>query len=337
MISMKDIAKACDVSVATVSKALNDQADIGIETRNRIKACAKEMGYFPNSQARALRTNRSFNIGVLFADEGQSGLTHDFFSKVLDSFKREVEEQGYDITFINCSKKRKERMTYVEHTRYRGFDGVVIACIDFQDRDVVEMLNSDVPIVTIDYSYNNRSSVISNNYKNMKALVEYIVKLGHTDIAYICGEDTAVTKNRLAAFYKVLENNAIVVSDENVLHGAYRNIKKTEELTLHLLGRKKLPSCIICSDDYSAMGAINAINAKGLKIPEDISVAGYDGISIVSQLKPRLTTILQDTEAIGKSAASKLISLIEKPKTTVEETIMVDGKLVEGESVKKLN
>ena len=129
MTSMKDIAKVCGVSVATVSKALNDQADIGIATRNKIKACAKEMGYFPNSQARALRTNRSFNIGVLFADEGQSGLTHDFFSKVLDSFKREVEEQGYDITFINCSRKRKERMTYVEilwyicqyDYRYSGF------------------------------------------------------------------------------------------------------------------------------------------------------------------------------------------------------------------------
>ena len=336
MTSMKDIAKVCGVSVATVSKALNDQADIGIATRNKIKTCAKEMGYFPNSQARALRTNRSFNIGVLFADEGQSGLTHDFFSKVLDSFKREVEEQGYDITFINCSKKRKERMTYVEHTKYRGFDGVVIACIDFQDHDVVELLNSDIPIVTIDYSYNNRSSVISNNYKNMKALVEYIVSCGHKDIAYICGEDTAVTKNRLAAFYKVLENNNIAVSDDNILHGAYRNIKKTEELTKQLLNREKLPSCIICSDDYSAMGAINAINEKELKIPDDISIAGYDGISIVSQLKPRLTTILQDTEAIGRKAADKLIALMEKPKTTVEETIMIDGKLVEGKSVRVL-
>ncbi len=90
MVSMKDIARACNVSVATVSKALNDQTDIGEQTRELIKRTAKELVYFPNAQARALRTNRSYNIGVLFVDQGQSGLTQDYFSKVLDSFKMEV-------------------------------------------------------------------------------------------------------------------------------------------------------------------------------------------------------------------------------------------------------
>ena len=168
MVSMKDIAKACNVSVATVSKALNNQTDIGVQTRALIKKTAKEMGYLPNAQARALRTNRSYNIGVLFVDEGQSGLTHDYFSKVLDSFKMEVEEHGYDLTFINCSKKNRESFSYLEHSRYRGFDGIVIACIDFNDPEVVELVNSDIPLVTIDYMFNNRSSVISNNYGGMK-------------------------------------------------------------------------------------------------------------------------------------------------------------------------
>ena len=104
MVSMKDISIACGVSVATVSKALNDHSDIGEETKNRIRKVAKEMGYYPNSMARALKTNRTYNIGVLFVDDAQSGLTHDFFSYVLDSFKRTVEESGYDITFINSSK-----------------------------------------------------------------------------------------------------------------------------------------------------------------------------------------------------------------------------------------
>ena len=101
MASMKDIAAACGVSVATVSKALNDHSDIGEETKVRIRDVARSMGYSPNAMARALKTNRTYNIGVLFMDEAQSGLTHDYFSHVLDNFKRTVEEKGYDITFLN--------------------------------------------------------------------------------------------------------------------------------------------------------------------------------------------------------------------------------------------
>ena len=101
MPSLKDLAKECGVSVATVSKALNDQPDIAAATRERIRAAARRMGYLPNAAARALKTNRTYNLGVLFVDERQSGLTHEYFSAVLDSFKVEAEKRGYDITFIN--------------------------------------------------------------------------------------------------------------------------------------------------------------------------------------------------------------------------------------------
>ena len=336
MVSMKDIAKACNVSVATVSKALNDQTDIGEQTRAFIKKTAKEMGYFPNAQARALRTNRSYNIGVLFVDEGQSGLTHDYFSKVLDSFKMEVEEHGYDLTFINCSKKNRSRYSYLEHSKYRGFDGIVIACIDFSDPEVVELVNSDIPLVTIDYMFNNKSSVISNNYGGMQKLVNYVVSLGHTKIAYICGDDTAVTKQRLAAFYQVLEENGIEIPESYVLHDKYRSIEGAKEQTDKLLEMKEPPTCILYSDDYSSVGGINSIKLHGLSIPEDISIAGYDGVTVASMLEPRITTIRQDTAGIGKAAAKKLISLIERPKTTLVEQLVIDGTLEEGKTVTRV-
>ena len=336
MVSMKDIAAKCNVSVATVSKALNDQSDIGEETRKFIKKTAREMGYFPNSLARALRTNKSYNIGVLFVDEGRSGLTHDYFSRVLDSFKEVVEDNGYDITFINCSKKRPQRMSYLEHSRYRGFDGIVIACIDFTDPEVLELSNADIPLVTIDYMFNNRSSVVSNNYGSMATLMEYIVSNGHKKIAYVCGEDTAVTRNRLAAYYKVLEDNGIEVPDDYVMHGSYRSTSKSEAFTDKLLERKDRPTCILYPDEYSAMGGLNSIHKHGLDVPEDISIAGFDGINIAHKIEPKLTTIRQDTKAIGEMAALKLLSLMERPKSTVEEQLMVDGTLEEGKSVAKI-
>ena len=112
MPSLKDLAKECGVSVATVSKALNDQPDIAPATRERIRAAARRMGYLPNAAARALKTNRTYNLGVLFVDEKQSGLTHEYFSAVLDSFKVEAEKRGYDITFINHNISGKSMMGY---------------------------------------------------------------------------------------------------------------------------------------------------------------------------------------------------------------------------------
>lgn len=336
MVSMKDIAAKCNVSVATVSKALNDQTDIGIATRNLIKQTAKEMGYFPNSQARALRTNKSYNIGVLFVDQGQSGLTHDYFAQVLDSFKAVIEAHGYDLTFINCSKTRPDRMSYLEHSRYRGFDGVIIACIDFQDPEVLELFNSDIPLVTIDYMFNNRSSIVSDNYAGMTTLTQHIVSKGHKKIAYVCGDDTAVTRNRLAAFYKVLEDNDIEIPDDYVVYGEYRNLEMTETLTDKLLEREDRPTCILYSDDFSATGGLNSIYKHDLRVPEDISIAGYDGLNVAAKREPALTTIRQDTNAIGETAALKLISLIERPKTTVEEQITIEGHLVKGKSVVSL-
>lgn len=335
MASLKDISKVCGVSVATVSKALNNHTDIGEETREHIKKVAKELGYLPNSSARALKTNRTHTIGVLFVDDAMSGLTHDYFSAVLDSFKRTVEKFGYDITFINCCKEREDRMSYLEHSRYRGFDGVVLACIDFNDPEVLELVQSEIPVVTIDHLFNNRIAVTSDNVRGMKELLEYVYSCGHRKIAYIHGAPSAVTTNRLTSFYRTAEMLGLQVPDEYIREAAYRDTYTTYTVTNQLLELADPPTCILYPDDFAAFGGINAIRERGLQIPEDISVAGYDGIRAARHLEPKLTTVRQDTEQIGCVAARELISLIERPKTTVIEQIVIPGTVVEGKSVAK--
>ena len=165
MVSLKDIAKECQVSVATVSKALNDHADISEERKKMIREKAEEMGYRPNLFARTLKTNRSYNIGVLFTDAEHNGLTHDYFAAVLDSFKVAAEARDYDLTFVNCGGSGGKRMTYLEHARYRGFDGIMIACVDFSEPEVLQLALSDIPVVTIDYIFNDRLAVVSDNAK----------------------------------------------------------------------------------------------------------------------------------------------------------------------------
>lgn len=331
MVSMKDIAAACGVSVATVSKALNDHSDIGEETKQHIKEVARDMGYSPNSLARALKTNRTYNIGVLFVDEAQSGLTHDYFSQVLDSFKRTVEEKGYDITFIN--NKGRNHLSYLEHCRYRGFDGVMIACVDFYDPQVVELVRSNLPLVTIDHVFNSRISVMSDNVGGMQQLLEYVYSQGHRRIAYIHGADSAVTRERLASFYHTAEKLGLEVPDEYIKEAPYRDSWGTGERTKELLKLKVPPTCILYPDDFASLGGLNAIAELGLRVPEDISVAGYDGIRISRHLSPKLTTLKQDTKSIGSKAGEKLISLIEHPKSTLIEQIVIKGGVYAGGTV----
>lgn len=336
MASMKDIAELCGVSIATVSKALNNHSDIGEETRERIHRVAKELGYFPNASARALKTKRTYNLGVLFVDEAQSGLTHDYFANVLNSFKKVAEGRGYDITFISTGKEGGKRMSYLERCRYRGFDGVVIACVDFENPEVEELVKSDIPLVTIDHSFYGRATVISDNVTGMRELLTYIVKQGHKKVAYIHGADSAVTRNRVSSFYKTAEELGLTVPDEYIKEAAYRSTKETGEATKELLALKNPPTCIIYPDDFSSFGGMNVIKEKGLRIPEDISVAGYDGLRIGRHIEPKLTTYRQDTDAIGAEAAKKLIDLIEKPKTTIIEQVIIGGEVYEGKTVKKL-
>lgn len=336
MVSMKDISVTCGVSVATVSKALNNHSDIGEETKEHIRQVAKEMGYFPNSAAKALKTNRTYNIGVLFVDDDQSGLKHDYFAYVLDSFKRTAEQRGYDMTFINCCKTRTNRMSYLEHAMYRGFDGVVIACIDFYDPNVVELVRSEIPVVTIDHLFNNRIAIISDNVKGMKDLLTFVYKKGHRKIAYIHGADSAVTQGRLSSFYKTAEELGLEVPDEYVKEAAYRDTKATYARTQELLDLPNMPTCILYPDDFASFGGINAIKERGLGIPGDISVAGYDGIRIGRHLEPQLTTLWQDTEQLGAKAAENLINLIEHPKTTLIQQIVVEGEVFEGKSVRDI-
>ena len=336
MVSLKDISKACGVSVATVSKALNDHSDISQETKKHVREVAERLGYRPNAAAQALKTNRTNNIGVLFVDEANSGLTHDYFNHVLDSFKRKAEDSGFDITFINGAKNRLNNMSYLSHAIYRGFDGVMIACVDFSDPQVGELIASSIPVVTIDHLFNNRITIVSDNVKGMRDLTSYVYEQGHRKIAYIHGLESAVTQSRLSSFYRTLQGYGVTVPDEYVVTSPYRDTDAAFATTNRLLDLPDPPTCIFYPDDFAAFGGINAIRQRGLRIPEDVSVVGYDGIEIARRISPVLTTIVQDTVKIGSLAASKLIDLINNPKGTLIEQIVVDGRLEKGESVAKI-
>lgn len=335
-VTIKDVARQCGMSISTVSKVFNGYPDISEETRRQVTKVARDMGYQPNALARALKTNRSYNLGVLFVDENVSGLTHPFFANMLNAFKAEAESKGYDITFINHNIGTTT-MTYLEHCRYRNVDGVCLACVDFYSAEVAELVNSDIPSTTVDYVFNNRPCVLSDNSAGIRMLVDYAVSKGHRRIAYIHGQrNSSVTEKRITGFYRAMEAHGLSVPDGYVVEGRYDDVSTTRRLTRELIERADRPTCILLPDDASFFGAYEAARECRLRVPGDLSLAGYDGIRLTQSLHPRLTTVFQDSERMGREAALRLIDRVEHPNTAVSDPMMIPVTLIEGETMNTL-
>ena len=185
----------------------------------------------------------------------------------------------------------------------------------------------------IDDEIDNAITVKSDNVQGIKQLVHYLGEMGHKRIAYIIGDDNAVTSIRLQSFREACAEIGAEIPEEYIRNSEYRDMKKAIYQTEQLLRLDNPPSCILYSDDFAAIGGINVLRARGLEIPGDISVTGYDGINILSQYEPRLTTVRQNTVKIGRIAAEKLMEYIENPQQTDKETVVVETELEKGRTV----
>ena len=336
MITLKDIAKECGVSFSTVSKALKDSSEISKETIDFIKKKAEEMGYHPNIAARTLRTNRTYDLGVIFEDKTGSGLQHQYFAKILSGLQEVAQTKGYDITFTGSALNKN--YDYYTHAIGRNFDGVTILSADFENEGIKRLLKSDIPTVTLDYIFDkNHTAIISDNNVGMKELIEYVIQQGHKKIAMIHGEDTLVTKERKKIFLETTKAHGIQIPDEYFAQGLYHDPITSSEATNILLSLPNPPTCIFFPDDYSALGGIKVINSKNLTIGKDISIVGYDGIMLTSMLLPPLTTYEQDGEKIGKLIGEELIKNIEQRNDYENQNILVSGRILYGGSVAKID
>ncbi len=335
MVTIREIAEFCNVSTATVSKALNHGTDIGSETSARIRAVAQQMGYFPNSAARSLKTRHSRNLGLLTQLRDKNGLSHDFVALVINGFQAEAEQCGYDVTFVS-SNIYGMTMSYVEHCRYRNFDGVALICADFYSSSVRELLDSGIPCVTVDCYGTKHSSVMTNNEEALYALVHYAYQHGHRKIAYVCGKSSAIADIRLACFRKACHDHALQLPDEYVEQAYFNDLISTAEATRRLLRLPQRPTCIFYQDDFACMGGISELKANGLSVPQDVSIVGFDGIQLSQVMQPRLTTYRQDMDAIGRNTVTMLREAIENPKIFLPRQRYIPGELIPGETVARI-
>jgi LacI family transcriptional regulator len=315
MTSIKDIAKRAGVSVSTVSRALNNYPDVNPQTREKIIQLARELNYFANAAAKSLVQKRSYTIGVFFGDQMNSGFDHPFFLEVISAVREVAGNAGYDLLIFTNSNKN--RATYTTLCRERGVDGVFLILTGEgkkKNEQLVELQESGIPCVAIDLPLEGErcSYVESNNYLGAKKAVNYLLGLGHKKIAFIGGDEIGkLSFDRLYGYKAGLSEGGIEI-DSDLVNLGYFSEEKTKEATKTVLNKHKDITAFFVASDSMALVVIETLTEKGYRVPEDISVMGFDDIKEASQHRPALTTVRQSKYEMGSEAIHLLMKIIDE-------------------------
>ena len=331
--NIRELAEYCGLSMSAVSKALNGYSDISDATRNAVLKAAKELDYHPNAHARALKAGRSYNLGVLFSDDSQSGLTHPFFSLVLDSLKAEAEARGYSITFINPYTV-SDTTDWDDYCKTRMIEGLCIVCADFGSENIKAVAESSVPCVTVDHIYKHVPAVLSDNETGIQKLLEYAISRGHKKIAFLSDNQSGVDLARLNGYKKALKDAGIKYKSSNFLQIRPKSDEIDESLA-EICDRSKEFTAIFCVSDLYAVTLISALTDRGVNVPEEISIVGFDDNLYSRICTPRLTTVHQDADEKGRVAVETLVGMI-MGREPVSKKIVLKTHLVTRDSVRKI-
>lgn len=309
MVTIRDVAKRAGVSVAAVSRALNDYPDINAETKRKILCVVKEMRYYPNASARHLVTRRTRMIGVYY--RASEGFRHLFLGHVLNVFKNAIGEAGYDMMVFANTRKPFEKWGLLDRVQHRDVDGLLI--VGAPDEEISGLLEDDIPLVVVDYVVpgRNTGSVTSENRRSIHEAVLTFYRQGFRRIGFVHGPLHIVTAmERLQGFYSGMGEVGLEINTDWIFRADF-SLEGGMRAGCELVGRRDWPELVLCSSDVDAIGVMHMIQKSGMRIPQDISIVGFDDIEASKYVYPPLTTIAQDKEGMGKKAASILIEMIE--------------------------
>jgi LacI family transcriptional regulator len=305
------------VSVATVSRVLNDYDDVSATTRERVLKLAEELEYTPTAAARSLVTKRSYVVGVVLSTGvDHPDIQHPFFQEVLVGLKRRLGAGGYDLLLLANEESGNAFGThsYLQRCRHHRVDGVVLMGAEAGEPDVQKLARSTIPCVAVDLDLVGRRTgfVISDNARGAGLAIEHLHDLGHDRIATINGPtQTRVGMDRLMGYRQALERLGLPYRDDYVRDGDF--YFESGSLAMHeLLSLPEPPTAVFAASDLMAAGAIRAVEQAGLAVPADIAVVGFDDIQLAAMMQPALTTIRQNKLGLGSAAAEALLRMIER-------------------------
>lgn len=302
--TLKDVAKKAGVSVSTVSYVINNNPSISTAVRKKVQRVVENIGYIPNSNAQNMRTGKSMTLGLILPD-----LANPFFPELAQAVENTAREYGYSTVLIDCDLSKSIEIESIDRLSKWGVDGIV--WFPVSQEDSASALQSKVPIVVIDRQLNKYDTVVPNHFQGGVLQAEHLLNLGHKRIGMISGPLSVDNmKDRRDSFIETVSGKAKMIWE----------IENPFSMTIDSKVKEKIleggVTAIVAGNDLIAIGAMEILKQAGVKVPQDVSVIGFDNISWGQWMSPTLTTISLPVHELGSQAFNFLLRRINKPSST---------------------
>jgi DNA-binding LacI/PurR family transcriptional regulator len=328
-VSIKDIARAAGVSHSTVSRALSDSPLVREETKARIKQLAREMGYSPSAIARSLVTRRTLTIGLVV-----TSVADPFWAEVVGGIEEIALERGYSVLLTNSNQERQRELAAVQMLGEKRVDGIIVAASRVGALYGGVLGELGVPIVLVNRHSEEKEpavhSIATDNVQGGYLATGYLLELGHRRIGYVAdSEDLSSNGDRLHGYRRALAEWGLAFDPTLVVDGDGQMEGGRQAMGL-LLSIWPPVSAVFCYNDLTAIGALRAIREADGKVPEEVSVIGYDDLALAAYADPPLTTVAQAKREMGQQAMEMILQLIADADPV--EDIVLSGELMVRES-----
>jgi LacI family transcriptional regulator len=316
---VKDVARLARVSTATVSRVLSGIGGVSEHLVLRVRRAAERLNYAPNRAARSLRVRRAQSIGIIVPD-----IENPFFTSVMCGADGVLQEAGYTLIVANLDENPEREQVHLNTMRGEGVAGVIFTPTIAQAADYRTLQDCGVPLVAVSRRPHNLNVdfVGVTNEDGSKEAVEHLIALGHRRIAFVGGAaKVSSTQDRLAGYRRAMAEAGFDTGSELILFGDLRQSGGYEAM-LRILELPQQPTAIFSGTNFTTLGLLRAIHEKGIRIPEEMAMVGFDDMPWAGSLQPPLTSVAQPTNEIGRVAAQLLLARLRDPKRPLEEVTL---------------
>lgn len=325
-ISIKDIAQFTNVSTSTVSRVINNKGRFSEDTRKKVLAAIDKLGYRSNVLAKSLRTMKTYSIGVIVPD-----ISNEFFSKIVLGIENYCYPYNYSVYICNTSEDKDKELKSVANLEARGVDGLIdlggVAC------EIVKDFAREIPVVYIDRQPSKQDKIFieSDNKKGGFIATEELINKGCKNIILLRDyRDLSTMNQRVDGYFSALTKHNLPINMNNIYKLSI-SMENAEKCIEEIINAEKSFDGIFAATDWLAVGALNALKNRGIKVPEEVKIVGFDNIMVTNFVNPKITTVNQDEWTMGTTAARLLLESIENDEQE-NQSIMIPVELVKRET-----
>ncbi|EIJ78118.1 transcriptional repressor, lacI family protein [Bacillus methanolicus PB1] len=328
MVRIVDVAKLANVSTATVSRVLSNSGTVSKETTEKVMEAIEKLNYQPNILARQLRKLETKTILVVVPD-----ITNTFFSKILRGIEEVAAKNGYQVLLGDTGNNLEREKEFLNILRQKKADGLILLTARIDQNSIEEIANEFPVVLACEYIEGSQIPTVSiDNISSARKATEHLILLGHKRIGFISGPlNVVLSRDRLKGFHQAIAQHGIAAEPYLIQEGDF-SYESGFNLMMKFLALEQPPTAVFAANDEMAIGAMKAIKSKGLRVPDDISVVGFDDIKFASIVEPALTTIAQPMFDIGMKAMELLLKLIHKDPLEKNQYILEDKLIIRDSS-----